>query len=250
MGMFSRFLIVLSSLVVLCDFVAVPEADACGVKMALKRPKQRKAKSPVATEDRPVVAQRQARTPIAAGPTNINPRRTLVEAKPSVPATPVASAVAKVDPQRVPITASPRPPKEENKKPVAKPVPVATTAPKVAATTVPSKVEMVRPDPISELVQFSANSAAIEETASLEKTVAWLLANTNERVAIEGHADPSGSPVANLILARSRAFAVRDYLISKHIGISRIDIKFFGDTAPKFDGSDARNRRVSIEAIK
>ena len=68
-------------------------------------------------------------------------------------------------------------------------------------------------------------------------------------VTIEGHTDAVGSDAYNLELSRSRARAVRDYLVQRHgIDSARLKTVAYGKTRP-IEGSDpnaAVNRRVQF----
>lgn len=239
-----------------------PNADACGVKLGLKRvrPKQ-KAKVNAAGGDRPVVAQRQARTPIAAGPQTIVPRRSIVEAKPreTVPVPPVAPppeqvAVAVVPqkeqvvvpapapaPKRVVRKHAPTPkhPKQAQQVAVAQP---AEPAPVVA----PSETSV----DLGEEMYFLPNSAGLRGTAVLDKAVRWLKANNDAKVVVEGHADPRGTPEMNIKVSAARAEAVKEFLVINGIAATRIEVQSFGDSQMKYAHGDDRNRRVSIHATK
>ena len=68
-------------------------------------------------------------------------------------------------------------------------------------------------------------------------------------VTIEGHTDAVGSDAYNLELSRSRARAVRDYLVQRHsIASARLKTVAYGKTRP-IEGSApnaAVNRRVQF----
>jgi outer membrane protein OmpA-like peptidoglycan-associated protein len=237
--------------------VAVRPADACGVKLALKRPKQRKSKNgPIDAGSKPIVAQRQARTPIAAGPTVVTPRRAIVEAKPTETVTPVPPTPEKetVTPQKekVAVAATPKP----VKKPVHRPKPVAKTPePKVETTSEPKPTESVAAAPrnfdpatsvaLGEEVFFKPDSAKIETTLQLDRAVNWLKVNKTVNAILEGHADPSGNPANLMSLSQKRAEAVRDYLVTNGIEASRLEVIGYGDTKAVGD-HNSKNRRVFI----
>jgi outer membrane protein OmpA-like peptidoglycan-associated protein len=132
---------------------------------------------------------------------------------------------------------------------VPKPVPaeVRTTTP------TPAPVEP-RPRPAAKAsalpgeVYFGVNSAELsgQATSTLAKAVRWLNENSDAQVIIEGHADPSGNPDANMALAQKRAELVRDQLVSAGIDASRIEVVSLGDTRVKYGRTDGRNRRVAF----
>jgi outer membrane protein OmpA-like peptidoglycan-associated protein len=51
-------------------------------------------------------------------------------------------------------------------------------------------------------------------------------------------------------LSKKRAYAVSDYLSSQGVSSSRMDIKWYGETQPKYpntsDSNRVRNRRVEL----
>jgi outer membrane protein OmpA-like peptidoglycan-associated protein len=51
-----------------------------------------------------------------------------------------------------------------------------------------------------------------------------------------------------MTLSQQRAEAARDYLISRGIDASRVEVVGYGDTRTKYDRTDGRNRRVVVDA--
>ena len=84
--------------------------------------------------------------------------------------------------------------------------------------------------------QFPLNSAALsaEARAALDSELLPRLANAGEirHIAVNGHTDELGSDEYNQRLSEQRAAAVRDYLVSKGIDASRIEVMGFGKSAP------------------
>jgi outer membrane protein OmpA-like peptidoglycan-associated protein len=72
----------------------------------------------------------------------------------------------------------------------------------------------------------------------------------DKRMAIEGHTDSHGSDAANVPLSRSRALAVRDYLISRGVESGKLTAVGMGSSRPLLDNTNpenrASNRRVEI----
>jgi outer membrane protein OmpA-like peptidoglycan-associated protein len=72
----------------------------------------------------------------------------------------------------------------------------------------------------------------------------------NMRVRIVGHTDNTGSDAVNEPLAIDRAQSVRDYLVSRGVQVSRIDVEGKGSREPVADNVSetgrAQNRRVEI----
>jgi outer membrane protein OmpA-like peptidoglycan-associated protein len=198
---------------------------------------------PVRASDRAIVAARQARQPVAAGPTLV-----------SAPPTPVAARIVETPPAATPPAATP--PAETPLSPPSA-TPPTPPAERVVTNTRPAVRETPTEKPATVRVQafaraelhFGVGRADVSQAmkGQLDRTARWLAANADSRIAIEGHADPSGNADANMALSRARAEAVRDYLQSAGVDASRMDVEGFGDTKLKYGAADGRNRRVSIE---
>ncbi|MGW8369034.1 MAG: peptidoglycan-associated lipoprotein Pal [Gammaproteobacteria bacterium] len=79
---------------------------------------------------------------------------------------------------------------------------------------------------------------------------AYLAANPNVSIRLEGHADERGSREYNIGLGESRAQAVRRILVLQAVDASQITNVSFGEERPAMFGSSEeaweRNRRVEI----
>ena len=99
-------------------------------------------------------------------------------------------------------------------------------------------------------VFFETDSYTIdgEDRATLDTQAAWLTQNPNVRVTIEGHADERGTREYNLALGDRRANAAKNYLQSRGIAASRMNVISWGKERPEALGSDesawAQNRRA------
>ncbi|NLI97358.1 OmpA family protein [bacterium] len=87
----------------------------------------------------------------------------------------------------------------------------------------------------------------------LEDVVKFLKDRPNMVVEIQGHTDSIGDAKENRELSRSRAEAVRDYLVKRGIGEKRLIVKGYGELSPIGDnrtvlGRDM-NRRVELKVI-
>ena len=86
------------------------------------------------------------------------------------------------------------------------------------------------------------------ERKALDAAAAWLKANPEQLVILEGYTDVAGPQAANLALARRRARWVMDYLIGRGIAASRITVVSRGETgtlcADRSASCQGRNRRV------
>lgn len=104
-------------------------------------------------------------------------------------------------------------------------------------------------------IQFDLDSAQLrsESTPVLNTLLAALSAQSNWRIAIEGHTDSQGSDSYNLDLSESRADAVKSWLVENGIDAARIETSGKGESAPEADNvtpqGRALNRRVVVRVI-
>ncbi|MEM9488996.1 MAG: OmpA family protein, partial [Myxococcota bacterium] len=90
---------------------------------------------------------------------------------------------------------------------------------------------------LKQTIFFATRKARIKRRSYplLNEVAAVLKDNPNIRVRIEGHTDSRGSDRFNLRLSRSRAKAVRRYLIGRGVEPYRLKSEGFGETAPIAD---------------
>ena len=99
-------------------------------------------------------------------------------------------------------------------------------------------------------VFFELDSYALdgEDRATLDAQAAWLQRNSGVHVTIEGHADERGTREYNLALGDRRANAARDYLQSRGIAATRMQVISWGKERPANPASNeqawAENRRA------
>lgn len=99
---------------------------------------------------------------------------------------------------------------------------------------------------------FQINSAALSEAAktNLEKVAGVFVKYPETNLLIEGHTDDTGPDDFNMELSKKRAYAVSDYLTSKGVSTSRMNVKWYGETQPKVpntsEANRAQNRRVEV----
>ena len=104
-------------------------------------------------------------------------------------------------------------------------------------------------------VTFLTDSAELTPEAKTVLDGAATTLNTQSNISMEiaGHTDNIGSPAFNRVLSQQRADAVREYLISKGVGESRLTSAGYGDTQPvSSNDSDigrAQNRRVEFRIV-
>ena len=224
----------------------------------LRSVEDRVARRPVRADERAtVVAARTARKPIAAGPDRV--AKPIITAAKEPTETPVVTApvvTPPVTPPPTPVKTTPTPPVTPPTKPVPPPPERVTTTttktetPQPPAHKEPKTAPAPSSDELHQEIYFTTGSAAIGNKARLAKAVKWLTENADVHVVLEGHADPTGTPDANMALSQVRAETVRDYLVSNGVDQARIEVTPFGDTRLKYGRADARNRRVAIEAKK
>jgi len=102
----------------------------------------------------------------------------------------------------------------------------------------------------SDTVYFNTDRYDIDAAtrATLDAQAAWLGANPNINVTLEGHADERGTREYNLALGERRANSVRDYLAARGVPTGRMEVISYGKERPVATGSDesawAQNRRA------
>src|SRR5262249_22624428 len=130
--------------------------------------------------------------------------------------------------------------------PSAPPPPVATRAPRTPAPAPPPDYQ---PNPALKAVYFDFDKSLIRpgDAKTLDASAAWLKANPNQLVRIEGNTDERGTAEYNLALGERRAKAAMSYLVSKGIAADRMTTVSFGKERPVCTEHNescwARNRR-------
>ena len=118
-----------------------------------------------------------------------------------------------------------------------------------------AKVERVEEGIIVEfnskiLFGFDRSDLANSAQGNLNDLVTILNKYPDTNIEIQGHTDNAGTDEYNQGLSERRAGSVSSYIKGKSISSSRISIKGFGETAPKYsnDTEDGRtlNRRVDF----
>ncbi len=88
-------------------------------------------------------------------------------------------------------------------------------------------------------------------TEKLDAIVDVMTKHPNANFTIEGHTDSVGSATSNVKLSKTRAMAVRDYLVRKGVATTRLDAQGFGESQPiaTNDTPEGReqNRRVVVK---
>ena len=100
---------------------------------------------------------------------------------------------------------------------------------------------------------FDPNSFELTKKSQiiLEGFSRYLINNSTIQIEIQGHTDDLGDDKVNFSLSESRCKSVQTFLISKGIEISRLTVKGFGESKPKFKNDSevnrAKNRRTEFK---
>jgi outer membrane protein OmpA-like peptidoglycan-associated protein len=104
------------------------------------------------------------------------------------------------------------------------------------------------------LFDFAKAILRSESYPELDKVVRMLKANPTMQIELSAHTDKIGGYSKNLLLSNDRAYASREYLISKGISESRIKSKGYGEVKPIATNNTAEgrqlNRRVEFQILK
>ena len=128
-------------------------------------------------------------------------------------------------------------------------------AEEIAKTVPDAKVERVGEGIVVEfnsnvLFAFDKSDLSADAKTSLDKLVKVLDTYPDTDIEVQGHTDSKGSLAYNQNLSENRAAVVSGYLKDKKIDYSRVTIKGFGETVPKYDNETAdgraQNRRVEF----
>ena len=100
------------------------------------------------------------------------------------------------------------------------------------------------------LFEFDKSTLSADAKTNLDKLVKVLNTYPDTDIEVQGHTDSKGSESYNMNLSVQRASEVSNYLRMKGIVTSRISIKGFGETVPKYsndtDNGRSQNRRVEF----
>ena len=108
----------------------------------------------------------------------------------------------------------------------------------------------------SDTIYFGTDKSDIssEAQATLRAQAKWLLANTNVRASVEGHADERGTREYNQALGERRAQAAKLFLMSQGVPENRLLTISWGKERPVATGSDesawAQNRRAVTVVVR
>lgn len=101
--------------------------------------------------------------------------------------------------------------------------------------------------------EFDKSDLTAQAKANLDKLAKVFIANPDTYVAIYGYTDNVGKEEYNVKLSRSRANAVKAYLVSKGVGTKRLTTEGMGMADPVASNDTAagraKNRRVEFSII-
>lgn len=111
-------------------------------------------------------------------------------------------------------------------------------------------------DVILRIVHFDTNYYILSDSdkALLDEVAVSLKQNPTVKLQVQGHTDNTGNETINQPLGVNRAKVVKEYLVSKGIDASRLEVKGFSDTKP-VDTNDtiegrSNNRRTDLIILK
>jgi peptidoglycan-associated lipoprotein len=118
--------------------------------------------------------------------------------------------------------------------------------------TVLSETQAFESEPI--YFDFDESILKPEARAILDRKAAWLRANLQYSVRIEGHCDERGTSEYNVALGEKRAVAAAEYLRQLGISADRVSTISYGEERPAdpghFEEAWAKNRRDQFRLIK
>ena len=98
--------------------------------------------------------------------------------------------------------------------------------------------------------EYDSSEVKAEYRPVIEAHAAYLVANPNVNVTLEGHADERGSREYNLALGERRAESIKRQMTLLGAGSNQIRLVSYGEERPAVDGHDeyswSQNRRVEI----
>jgi len=134
-------------------------------------------------------------------------------------------------PPPVPPPGAPPPPPAP---PPPAPAPAPVAPPTVAPTPPPAPPKEYRANDALKQVFFAFDKSDIRpaDAKVLDASAAYLKANPNQLVLIEGHCDERGTAEYNLALGERRAKSAMNYLVANGIEASRITTISYGKERP------------------
>lgn len=154
------------------------------------------------------------------------------------PAVTAASSPAPTPP--APAAVAPPTPTAPTPPPATPPPAPAAVAPPAPAAVAPPTPE-VRPVPrefaLNEALRpiyfdFDKSDIRPGDAKILERNAEWLVQHRDHLVLVEGHCDPRGTNEYNLALGERRARAAMNFLVSRGVAQTRIQLVSYGEERP------------------
>jgi peptidoglycan-associated lipoprotein len=129
---------------------------------------------------------------------------------------------------------------------------VKVTAAKRAAEIEEQKRQEIEKLRSEHIVYFDFDVSNVSEQFSviLDAHAAFLNANTDVKVLIEGHADERGTPEYNIALGERRAKSVVTYLTNMGVAANQLTVVSYGEEKPmvkdRSEDAFAKNRRAVL----
>jgi peptidoglycan-associated lipoprotein len=120
----------------------------------------------------------------------------------------------------------------------------------------PSTMDQDRTTLAADTVYFDFDSSTIKpsEKSKIEAVAAYLNANSQDGLLIEGNTDERGTEQYNLSLGERRSLAVREYLVNLGINSQRVHTISYGESRPADPAHDnaawTKNRRDDFVVLK
>jgi len=141
---------------------------------------------------------------------------------------------------------------KDEARPAEEPQPEATTTPYSGPTAGETEAAPAVSIPNVRVVYFAFDSSEISGDGQtlVAGWAAYLSANPNAKVRLEGHCDERGTREYNVALGERRANAVLQALASRGVSERQVSVTSFGEERPVAEGHDEgawkQNRRVEI----
>lgn len=103
-------------------------------------------------------------------------------------------------------------------------------------------------DLVAVFFEFDQSSLTDEARNTLERHAAFLNANNDLRLIVQGHCDELGSSEYNLVLGEARARTVVAYLVRLGVAANRLQTVSFGEEMTLSSTDQSRNRRAEFVA--
>ena len=101
------------------------------------------------------------------------------------------------------------------------------------------------------LFDFDKSNIKPEAGAILDRLVAFMNENKDQKANLSGHTDSVGTDAYNQALSERRVNSVRDFVVKKGVDSGRVSGQGFGESKPIADNKTAegrsKNRRVEIK---